>query len=140
MCFRLGPIIFCPFCTSLGVSSGFCTFNELFRVFSWSMEALKIGVVTGRRHDGSEWTAYDKRTRVLGALPHKAALVQVRGVAAPALPISARWQRELLLDVQRQSRGGQHVFERRAGRTLAVNVADARTVSGQIKGLFNLGW
>ena len=79
MRFRLGPIIFCSFCTSLGVSSGFCTFNELFRVFSWSMEALKIGVVTGRRHDGSEWTASDKSTRVLGALPHKAALVQVRG-------------------------------------------------------------
>ena len=62
------------------------------------------------------------------------------GVVDAEPPAEAPWQRELLLDVQRQSRGGQHVFERRAGRPLAVNVAVARTVSGQIKGFFNLGW
>ena len=61
------------------MGTGYHTFNELFKVFSWSMAALRAGRCWDKRHDGSELTSWDKRHRMVGALRITAALVQIRG-------------------------------------------------------------
>lgn len=60
--------------------SGFHTFQELFGVLSWSFRHMVHGVSPSCRHDGSPWTAADRRARIGAniALP-TAAILQVRG-------------------------------------------------------------
>ena len=43
---------------------GFHTWNPLFQILSWSMAALKSGIVPTCRHDGSQWSAHDSRCRL----------------------------------------------------------------------------
>ena len=58
---------------------GFCTMQDLFGVIAWSMSFLKSGVWPTCRHDGTPWSAHDRKTRMTaGALP-RAALLQIRG-------------------------------------------------------------
>ena len=58
---------------------GFHTIDALNAVFAWSMLWLMLGVCPGARHDGSPWTAHDRRYRLCGNLSVRAALLQVRG-------------------------------------------------------------
>ena len=59
---------------------GFCTFQAIFEVFSWSMRCLMLGVSPRRRHEGAVWTDADRSNRLPAntELP-PAALMQVRG-------------------------------------------------------------
>ena len=60
--------------------SGHCTFDPLFKIFSWSMKCLKDGLSPMCRHDGSAWTPQDERLRFpVGSMLPRAALLQVRG-------------------------------------------------------------
>lgn len=58
--------------------SGFCTMQKIFDVIAWSMKAAAAQSCPTCRHDGSEWTPHDLKTRMRGATP-PAALLQVRG-------------------------------------------------------------
>jgi len=58
------------------------TYDDLFEVISWSLQALAIGQYPKQRHDGSAWLPSDARRNTLassGASLIKAALVEVRG-------------------------------------------------------------
>ena len=58
---------------------GFHTFQQVFEILAWSLTILKSGTLPTCRHDGSPWTAHDRKVRVVaGELP-RAALLQVRG-------------------------------------------------------------
>jgi hypothetical protein len=59
---------------------GFCTYQVIFEVISWSFECLRNGLSPTCRHDSSPWTAHDLKVRMAGSqhLPH-AGLAQVRG-------------------------------------------------------------
>ena len=59
--------------------TGFHTVDKLNAVFGWSMQSLLSGRAPGSRHDGSPWSAADRRFRLLGVLTAKAALLQCRG-------------------------------------------------------------
>ena len=58
---------------------GFHTWNPLFKVFAWSMNALKLGRAPTSRHDGSPFTAWELPHRQRDVPLARAALLMVRG-------------------------------------------------------------
>ena len=58
---------------------GYHTIDALNWVFAWSMVTCMLGVFPTRRHDGSAFTAHDRRNRKRGRMSCRAALLQVRG-------------------------------------------------------------
>ena len=58
---------------------GFHTFQALFEVLSWSMSFLMTGTWPACRHDGTAWSAHDRKSRALSGVLPRAALLQIRG-------------------------------------------------------------
>jgi hypothetical protein len=60
--------------------SGYCTYQKIFDVVSWSFQCLRDGVTPTTRHDGSAFTDHDRKVRLSGSqsIP-QAGLAQVRG-------------------------------------------------------------
>ena len=59
---------------------GFHSFQDVFRVWSWSMGLSRGGKSPERRHDGKPWTAHDRKRRMpAGEQLPLAALLQLRG-------------------------------------------------------------
>jgi len=59
---------------------GYHTLDLIFEVLVWSFECLAAGTTPSRRHDGTEFTASDKKNRLAAGLSiPRAGLMQVRG-------------------------------------------------------------
>ena len=58
--------------------SGYHTYQAIFGVLAWNMTFLSRGELPRQRHDGSPWTAHDRRHRLQEG-SHRAALLQLRG-------------------------------------------------------------
>ena len=60
--------------------AGYDTYQEIHEVLSWSFSCLKEGLTPTHRHDGSEFTEFDKKNRMLKCFETpRCALLQVRG-------------------------------------------------------------
>jgi hypothetical protein len=58
---------------------GYCTYQRICEVLSWSFRCLALGKLPTSRHDGAPWNPYDAKVRMHGSDITRGALLQVRG-------------------------------------------------------------